>query len=79
MKKNYVKQLESPRVFIHHTPTASSLFHATLKVSARMCVLKHLGITKTILHDMGVMELKTLLSLLHDATSLATEELSRRG
>ena len=58
--------------------TALSPFHATLKVSARLSVLKPCGITKTILHDMGMAELTTLYNTLVHDTSVVGKEIVRR-
>ena len=79
MKTKSVNQLDAPRVFIHDTPTVSSLFLVRLRMSAELNVLKALGINSSYLHDMGAKELKTLLESLHDATTRATQESGRRS
>lgn len=80
MKKGSQQQFSTHRAGIERIiPTVSSLFLVQLKWSARLSVLKHCGITRKTLHGMGVMELKSLLSTLHEDTSSVVTELGRRG
>jgi hypothetical protein len=61
------------------SPMVSSLFLVQLKWSARLSVLKHLGIGGRCLRNMRITELRTLSLLLAEAMTQATQELGRRS
>ena len=80
MKRDSQQQYSGQRAGIERIiPTVSSLFLVKLRMSADLNVLKALGITKSVLHDMGVRELRILSGLCQDATSIVASESARRG
>jgi hypothetical protein len=80
MKKGSQQQSIGQRAGIERIiPTVSSLFLVQLKWSARLSVLKHLGIGGRCLRNMRITELRTLSLLLAEAMTQVTQESGRRS